>query len=63
MSAAVRRQHGGLVDHLQTRPSGCVERTATGTATETDWDAGLRDLDKDLDGTLDDDGPTEQPPA
>jgi putative hydrolase len=40
-------------------PSGFVARTgAGGTPTEPsagDWDAGLRDLDKDLDGTLDDD--------
>ncbi|CAN5256998.1 zinc-dependent metalloprotease [soil metagenome] len=38
-------------------PAGFVSRS-TGAA---DWDAGLRDLDKDLDGTLDDDaagGPT-----
>ena len=43
-------------------PAGFVARTAPGTAAETDWDAGLRDLDKDFDGTLDDDasgGPTE----
>jgi putative hydrolase len=33
-------------------PAGFVARSA-GSA--TDWDAGLRDLDKDLDGTLDDD--------
>ncbi|CAA9345528.1 MAG: Uncharacterized protein SCO5199 [uncultured Frankineae bacterium] len=47
-------------------PAAFVARTAPGNATETDWDAGLRDLDKDLDGTLDDDssdGPGEQPPA
>jgi hypothetical protein len=36
-------------------PAGFVARTATGTEAETDWDAGLRGLDKDLDGTLDDD--------
>jgi len=44
-------------------PEGFVTRTAGGTEPETDWDAGLRGLDKDLDGTLDDDasgGPTEQ---
>ena len=38
-------------------PAGFVARTHapdTGAA-ETDWDAGLRGLDKDLDGTLDDD--------
>ncbi len=43
-------------------PAGFVARTAAGAAAETDWDAGLRDLDKDLDGTLDDDasgGPSE----
>lgn len=51
-------------------PAGFVARTVAGTAVEagggTDWDAGLRDLDKDLDGSLDDDatgGPGEQPPA
>ena len=35
------------------------------TTSETDWDAGLRALDKDLDGRLDDDahGPQEDPPA
>ena len=47
-------------------PAGFVARTAAGAEAETDWDAGLRDLDKDLDGTLDDDssdGPGEQPPA
>lgn len=38
-------------------PAGFVERTAAGAEAETDWDAGLRDLDKDLDGTLDDDAP------
>ena len=36
-------------------PEGFVARTAAGAASETDWDAGLRGLDKDLDGTLDDD--------
>ena len=43
-------------------PTGFVARTAAGASTSTDWDAGLRDLDKDLDGSLDDDaagGPTE----
>ena len=43
-------------------PAGFVARTAAGAPAETDWDAGLRDLDKDLDGTLDDDasgGPAE----
>ena len=41
-------------------PAGFVARSA-GSA--TDWDAGLRDLDKDLDGTLDDDasgGPADE---
>jgi putative hydrolase len=44
-------------------PAGFVARTAAGAEAETDWDAGLRGLDKDLDGSLDDDasgGPTEQ---
>jgi putative hydrolase len=44
-------------------PAAFVARTAAGAPAETDWDAGLRDLDKDLDGTLDDDasdGPPEQ---
>jgi putative hydrolase len=40
---------------------------ARSSGTSTDWDAGLRDLDKDLDGTLDEDaagGPAEDdPPA
>jgi putative hydrolase len=43
-------------------PTGFVARTAAGASASTDWDAGLRDLDKDLDGSLDDDaagGPTE----
>ena len=35
-------------------PAGFAARTAAG-GSATDWDAGLRDLDKDLDGTLDDD--------
>ena len=37
---------------------------ARSSGTATDWDAGLRDLDKDLDGTLDDDaagGPAGEP--
>jgi putative hydrolase len=44
-------------------PAGFVARTAPTGAGETDWDAGLRGLDKDLDGTLDDDasgGPSNQ---
>ncbi len=52
-------------------PEAFVARTVAGVDTGqdsgTDWDAGLRDLDKDLDGSLDDDatgGPPEQdPPA
>ncbi len=38
-------------------PAGFVARTVSGgqPATENDWDAGLRNLDKDLDGSLDDD--------
>ena len=38
-------------------PAGFVARTVAGVETEpgTDWDAGLRALDKDLDGSLDDD--------
>ncbi|MCW2615971.1 MAG: hypothetical protein JWN08_2965, partial [Frankiales bacterium] len=48
-------------------PGGFVSRTVSGTeAPETDWDAGLRSLDKDVDGTLDDDatgGPQDEPPA
>jgi hypothetical protein len=43
-------------------PAGFVARTAAGAEVETDWDAGLRGLDKDLDGNLDDDaagGPAE----
>ncbi len=55
-------------------PEGFVQRTGAGTTLGagageggTDWDAGLRDLDKDLDGNLDEDatgGPSEaQPPA
>jgi putative hydrolase len=49
-------------------PLGFVERTrggADGPDSGTDWDAGLRDLDKDLDGSLDDDatgGPAEEQP-
>ena len=44
-------------------PAGFVARTAVGAEAEVDWDAGLRGLDKDLDGSLDDDasgGPSEQ---
>ena len=44
-------------------PAGFVARTAAGAEAEVDWDAGLRGLDKDFDGTLDDDasgGPAEQ---
>ena len=53
-------------------PEGFVARTvggevpATGGAPATDWDAGLRALDKDLDGSLDDDitgGPEGEPPT
>ena len=43
-------------------PAGFVARTAAGAEAEVDWDAGLRGLDKDFDGTLDDDasgGPAE----
>ena len=43
--------------------AGFVARTAPSSSGETDWDAGLRGLDKDLDGTLDDDasdGPSDQ---
>ena len=39
-------------------PAGFLARTGAGSqqpSPEVDWDAGLRDLDKDLDGTLDDD--------
>ena len=39
-------------------PAGFLARTSQGTtqpSADVDWDAGLRDLDKDLDGTLDDD--------
>jgi hypothetical protein len=46
-----------------TTPAGFVARTAAGAEAETDWDAGLRGLDKDFDGTLDDDasgGPSGQ---
>ena len=44
-------------------PAGFVARTASGAATETDWDAGLRALDTDLDGTLDDDAADGPPEA
>jgi len=50
-------------------PTGFVARTGALPPAETtdfDWDAGLRSLDKDLDGTLDDDaagGPEGEPPA
>jgi putative hydrolase len=43
-------------------PAAFVARTSGGAS---DWDAGLRDLDKDLDGTLDEDaagGPAEEDP-
>ena len=47
-------------------PAGFVTRTlvAEPGAVDTDWDAGLRGLDKDLDGTLDDDatGPDDVDP-
>jgi len=39
-------------------PAGFLARTGAGSeqpSAQVDWDAGLRDLDKDLDGTLDDD--------
>ncbi|MDQ3612274.1 MAG: zinc-dependent metalloprotease, partial [Actinomycetota bacterium] len=39
-------------------PAGFLARTSSGgdqPSADVDWDAGLRDLDKDLDGTLDDD--------
>jgi len=41
------------------------ERSTADPTAEVDWDAGLRDLDRDLDGRLDDDaagGPQEPPP-
>jgi putative hydrolase len=44
-------------------PAGFVARTTPSAAGETDWDAGLRGLDKDLGGTLDDDasgGPSDR---
>ncbi len=44
-------------------PAAFVARSAGGSG---DWDAGLRDLDKDLNGTLDEDaagGPSEDPPT
>ena len=49
-------------------PTGFVTGTSALPAegTDFDWDAGLRGLDKDLDGTLDDDaagGPEGEPPA
>ncbi|MBC7373580.1 MAG: zinc-dependent metalloprotease [Frankiales bacterium] len=51
-------------------PAAFVARTvagsAPGTGEQTDWDAGLRALDKDFDGSLDDDaagGPEGEPPA
>ena len=42
-------------------PAGFVARTVAGAAPDvgTDWDAGLRDLDKDLDGSLDTDTDTD----
>jgi len=47
-------------------PAGFVARTGAGggePGSSADWDAGLRDLDKDLDGRLDDDaeGPADPP--
>ncbi len=58
---------GDAVSSLASRIEAVEAQLArvTGQVEETDWDAGLRDLDKDLDGTLDDDssGPGEQPPA
>lgn len=47
-------------------PEGFVARTVAGGSEQTDWDAGLAALDKDLDGTLDEDaggGPGEEPPS
>ena len=49
-------------------PAAFVARTLSGEASSvgSDWDAGLRALDKDLDGSLDDDasgGPDEAPPT